>query len=71
MDHIIEREFDECSILSIPFLYAYLNYILIIDVKPLNGSCAELHHWSPYLYYNLDVNCYQMNNNLTQRELID
>ena len=36
--------------------YASLNYILIKDVKPLNDSCVELNHWSPYLYYNLDVN---------------
>ena len=42
--------------------YASLNYILIKDVKPLNDSCVELHHWSPYLYYKLGVNWYQMNN---------
>ena len=48
-------------LLSVPFyrflsLYASLNYILIKDVKPLNDSCVELNHWSPYLYYKLDVN---------------
>ena len=48
-------------LMSAPFYrflsyYASLNYILIKDVKPLNDSCVELNHWSPYLYYNLDVN---------------
>ena len=62
-------------LLSAPFyrflsLYASLNYILIKDVKPLNDFCVELHHWSPYLYYKLGVNWYQMNNTLIQSELI-
>ena len=48
-------------LMSAPFfrflsLYASLNYILIKDVKPLNDSCVEFNHWSPYLYYNLNVN---------------
>ena len=48
-------------LMSAPFYrflsyYASLNYILIKDVKPLNDSYVELNHWSPYLYYNLDVN---------------
>ena len=62
-------------LMSAPFYrflsyYASLNYILIKDVKPLNDSCVELHHWSPYLYYKLGVNWYQMNNTLIQSELI-
>ena len=60
----------ECSILSILILLSSLNYILFKDVKPLNDSCVELHHWSPYLYYKLGVNWYQMNNTLIQSELI-
>ena len=48
-------------LMSAPFfrflsLYASLNYILIKDVKPMNDSCVDPKHWSPYLYYNLEVN---------------